>query len=224
MNKVNLNTISLNSSSLNAIGEVKMGGASDGGGLDAIGVFIYDIDGKLTAPEDWDSANNNKAVGVYVGTDAHRFVIAKENVSSSWISWGGYKKTLESIPTLSNRSQATLDFDGQGNTTKIINELNGYTDSRGILGAPACEACANYTFPNSRNGYLGSAGEWQMCLDNKTAIVEAMSKCGGVTITYNLWTSTQHSDTNSWVCLWGDGYLNHLGRYSTYYVRAFLSV
>jgi hypothetical protein len=34
--------------------------------LGAIGVFIYDIYGELTTTEDWDEANNDKAVGVYV--------------------------------------------------------------------------------------------------------------------------------------------------------------
>ncbi len=174
MNKGSLNTISLNKSSLNVIGEVKMGGASGGGGgggLDAIGVFIYDIDGKLTAPEDWNTANNDKAVGVYLGTDVHRFVIAKSTKEEQ--SWGGTGKRIISVPNNGN------GFDGKGDTSLIIEELADYTDSAGIVGAPACEESISYSLPNGEKGYLPSYQELLMIYNNADVIRNALGKCGG---------------------------------------------
>ena len=153
MNKVNLNTISLNLSSLNAIGEVRKG---DSGGNPTpvekpIGVFIYTTDGEFITSDAWDSANNDKAVGVFVNDGEHDFVIAKKDVIYG--KFGGFGKLIESIPTYINYSEAMLDFNGADNTPKIIAELEGYNDTY-VTGAPAAERCANFVFPNEKNGYL----------------------------------------------------------------------
>jgi hypothetical protein len=196
MNKVNLNTISLNSSSLNEIGEVKMGGASGGGGLDAIGVFIYDIDGKLTAPEDWDSANNDKAVGVYVGTDTHRFVVTKKRASN--IVWGGYGILVNNIVTTDDRDIAILDFEGEKNTNEIVSQLQGISDEKGTIGAPTCEYCTNIIFHNGKRGYLPALGELVMCYNNFDSIQSAMIKCGGGEFLTWYSSSTQVDNTKVW--------------------------
>lgn len=192
--------------------------------LDAIGVFIYDIYGKLTSTEDWDEANNDKAVGVYVGNENHRFVVAKENASDSKV-WGGFGKQIEGIVTTNDKAQAELDFDGQGNTAKIIEQLNGYTDSAGITGAPAAETCANYIFPNGQNGYLGSTGEWKMFADNKSTIDTAISKCGGSKLSGTYWTSTQVRAHISWYYYHPTAVIaNDYSKNSAAKVRAFLAV
>ena len=54
------------------------------------GLYIYDTDGNFTLPANWNTANNSKAVGVAILTDDCRFVVAKEDVSSSYLRWGGY--------------------------------------------------------------------------------------------------------------------------------------
>lgn len=207
MNKVNLNTISLNSSSLNTIGEVKMGGASGGGGLDAIGVFIYDIDGKLTAPENWNTANNDKAVGVYLGTDTYRFVMSKKS-TAIFHEWGGYGVLIQDIVTTTSSSISLLDFDGEGNTRKIIEQLNGVIDENGIEGAPACEACMNFIV-NNKQCYLGALGEWKIWRDNQQAVDDALFMIGGNRINSNPFSSTQYDKNKVW-------YFDYMSTYEYY--------
>lgn len=48
-----------------------------------IGVYILDTDNNLTKAGEWNTKNNNEAVGVYVGDENHRFVIAPRNVKMS---------------------------------------------------------------------------------------------------------------------------------------------
>lgn len=226
MNKVNLNTISLNSSSLNAIGEVRKG--DRGGGSTPvekpIGVFIYTTDGEFITSDAWDTANNDKAVGVFVNDGEHDFVIAKQDVSTSTLRWGGYGKELTSIPAISSKDNALLDFDGAGNTPKIIEELRGYNDGTSI-GAPAAEACANFIFPNGKNGYLPALGEWNLAYANKTAIADAMTKCGGTAIkSGSYWSSTQYSANGNWRLSWSDGTVNSSYKNNGFYVRAFCKI
>lgn len=187
----------------------------------AIGVFIADIHGKLHTPDAWDSANNDMALGVYVGTETHSFVIAKKDASASSLQWGGYKKELTNIPVISSKDNALLDFDGAGNTPKIMAELAGYNDTY-ATGAPAAEACANFIFPNGKNGYLPALGEWNLAYANKTAIADAMTKCGGTAIkSGSYWSSTQYSANDGWSLSWGNGYIYGSTKDNGHYVRAF---
>ena len=41
----------------------------------ANGVYIYDNEGKLTVPDNWNASNNSKAVGVAVISDNCSFAI-----------------------------------------------------------------------------------------------------------------------------------------------------
>lgn len=226
MNKVNLNTISLNSSSLNAIGEVRKG--DSGGGSNPvekpIGVFIYTTDGEFITSDAWDAANNDKVVGVFVNDGEHDFVIAKKDASASSLRWGGYKKELTSIPAISSKDNALLDFDGAGNTPKIMAELAGYNDTY-VTGAPAAEACANFIFPNGKNGYLPALGEWNLAYANKTAIDDAMTKCGGIAIKSNhYWSSSQCSANYSWYLACDTGIVSSYIKNTSISVRAFCKI
>jgi hypothetical protein len=183
--------------------------------LGAIGVFIYDIYGELTAPENWNNKNNDKAVGVYVGSEEHRFVIAKENAGS--LAWGGTGIDLSDITI------GLSDTDGATYTERAINRLTGVIDTNGIAGTPGCEACANYVFPTGQKGYMGSSAEWAMCLNNKALVVEAMSKCGGTSFSSAYWTSTPATKIGIF-CHWSSDVMRNSARFYTYNVRAFLKV
>lgn len=230
MNVVKLNTISLNTSPLNAIGEVKMGGASGGGGPapieKPIGVFIYTTDGEFITSDNWDTANNDKAVGVFVNDGEHDFVIAKEDASSESLQWGG-SILVTSIPAISSTDSAKLDFNGQDNTSNIIQELDGYIDGLGIEGAPACEACDKYTFPNGTKGYLPALGELNLAYLNKEEIDNALSKCGNVIISKSYvyhWSSTQANSRFSWRFLWRNGSVDDNDKAYVGPVRAFCKI
>ena len=99
--------------------------------------------------------------------------------------------------------QSAVYFDGFGNTMKIISELAGYTDSAGAIGAPACEACANYSFPNGLAGYLPATGELRMVSLNKNGneVNKALTACGGQVFTSARWhwASVPFSDVGAYV-------------------------
>ena len=125
-------------------------------------------------------------------------MISKTDVSSSDLRWGGFGKTVPDIVTTRTQSIALLDFDGVGNTSKILNYLTGTNDGYAD-GAPAAEACANYTFPSGTKGYLPAMGEWQAVLDNKTSVDTALTLIGGSAIQSSYyWASTQVSDNQAW--------------------------
>ena len=174
MNKVNLNIISLNSSSLNAIGEVKMG--DSGGGSTPvekpIGVFIYTTDSEFITSDAWDTANNDKAVGVFVNDGEHDFVIAKQNAKYD-VRFGGEGVSIDGV------LWDDFNYNGVENTNKILSRLLGITDNDGVIGAPACESCVNYIFPNGEKGYMPTGPELLLCSNNIEVINEALEKCGG---------------------------------------------
>ena len=186
------------------------------------GVFIEDVDGYLYTVGEWDGSKT--ANGIAVLTDNCRFVIAKQNASSPGLLWGGDGKTVPDIVTSKSSSTAVLDYDGAGNTPKIIEYLAGTNDGY-VDGAPAAEACAAFTFPSGQKGYLPALGEWQGAYNNKTAVVSAMSLIGGTAITSDYyWSSTQYSSHYSWTLNWIGGNLDDEFKRKFHYVRAFATL
>ena len=163
------------------------------------GVYILDTDGNLTTAANWNTANNSKAVGVFVGTDNCKFVIAPD--SGGTLTWGGYGTTISGIVTTTDSSTAKKDYAGSSNTDKIISKL-------GASNAPAANYCKSYTFKNGKSGYLWSLGEMQAAYGNKSAIDTALSKIGATAMnTSYYWTSTQYSSGDAWILGWSDGYV-----------------
>lgn len=193
----------------------------------APGVYIQHINGDLYTTADWSAKDftNDEANGVAVVSAKCNFIIAKTDVSQPSLCWGGYGKTLEDIVTATSNSSALLDYDGEGNTSKIIQQLNGYDDGTS-LGAPAAEYCKAYIFPNGKKGYLPSIGEWKTAYNNRTAIDSAISLIGGAAINTNSYysSSTQCDSAYNWGIYWSGGYLNQNTKKSTYYVRAFTTL
>lgn len=191
-------------------------------------VYIQHVNGALYTESEWIAGGyaNSDANGVAIrGETEPAFVIAKQNASSSDLRWGGYGKTVPDIVTSTSSATAILDYDGAGNTPKIIEQLDGYTDGKGVIGAPAAEACATYTFPNGKKGYLPALGEWQTAYNNKTAVESAMTLIGGAAIQTNFyWSSTQYNSFSSWPLHWSYGNLGTGSKYDYYYVRAFAAL
>ena len=157
-----------------------------------LGVYIYDTDGHFTLSENWDTANNSKAVGVYVGTENSKFVMAP-TYNSSGVIWGDAGLAISGIVTSEGVTEAQKDYAGELNTDKIIAQL-------GIDVAQAAKYCRNYTFKNGKKGYLWSAGEAMNACANQEAINVAMNKIGNIYMTNNYWTSTQADASKAWKC------------------------
>lgn len=184
------------------------------------GVSIYDIDGNLTFPELWNTANNSKAVGVAILTDTCRFVVAKSDIGTK--EWGGYGTDISTLTNYESDNDAATDFDGVNNTAKIIAAIGNSND--GYRDGTAAGDCAAYTFPNGKTGYLGAAGEWQVARQNKEDLNSALTLIGGTTMTESFYlTSTEYSRGYAW----GHGFdsnsfLSCRHKYNYFdYVRAF---
>ena len=192
------------------------------------GVYIQHVNGSLYTEAEWTAGGyaNSDANGVAILSETvPSFVIAKEDASSSTLRWGGYDKTVPDIVTSTSSATALLDYDGAGNTPKIIEYLAGTNDGY-VDGAPAAEACAAFTFPNGKTGYLPALGEWQGAYNNKTAVVSAMTLIGGTAIKTSdyYWSSTQSNSNLSWTLGWIGGNLGYIAKYFNLYVRAFTSL
>lgn len=188
-------------------------------------LYIQHVDGTLYTQEEWEQGgfSNDQANGVAV-VALDNFVIAKDDASSSKCKWGGYNKTLTGVSLAKSLAAALLDFDGMGNTQKIIEQLSGSIDSLNVVGAPAAETCANYTFPNGKNGHLPSMGELYAACNNKAMVDSALTLIGGTAIesTY-YWTSTPISDASVWFINAGTKEASNAGKNMSYCVRAFQS-
>ena len=196
------------------------------------GVYIQHVNGSLYTESEWTAGGyaNSDANGVALLSEtAPAFVIAKEKASSKTLQWGGCDKVIVGVMSYANTSDAFLDFDGAYNTENIIEQLAGYTDSKGITGAPAAEACANYTFPSGAKGYLPTMGEWKAAHDNKDAVESSIALIGGSTLISpytGYWTSSIGSINRIHVFYFTNSSASYgyIDRNNTSLVRAFTAL
>ena len=182
------------------------------------GVYIYTKQDTLVSADDWNSSNNTNAVGVYVGTDSCRFIIAPEDVSTS-AAWGTYGTSVSGAYNTTSESMAEADYAGQANTAAIISQDTSTSNK-------AADYCNSYTFKNGKSGYLPAFGEWYQAYYNKSAVNTAMSKIGGTAMntSYYYWSSTQYSSYRAWKLDWSGGGVYSYGKDGSYYVRAFCAI
>lgn len=182
-----------------------------------MGVYIYDTNGNFITANNWNTANNRNAVGVYVGTENSKFVIAPTYTENGLSIWGD-SVYISGVVIDNNLNTAKKDYAGEANTDNIIAKFGTDDDS-------AAKLCRNYTFKNGKKGYLWSLGEAQDAYNNKKAIDAAMGKIGGTvikTIDFH-WTSTQKTGDSAWLLHWDSG-VDYGGKYCSCFVRAVCSL
>ena len=198
----------------NKIASISGGGTPTEG---IYGVFIYDTNGNLTKPEEWNTANNDLAVGVAVIDENCSFVIDKVGTSSTY-QWGGSRTTISGIVTTSDINIAKIDYAGESNTTKIIDQL-------GSGNAPAADYCRGRSCTvngTTLYGYLGATSEWDTAFNNKNEINSALNTIGGTAIATDwYWTSTQYSANGAWEISWTNGNFDSLAKIGSTHARAF---
>lgn len=201
----------------NKIASISGGGSTPTEGI--YGVFIYDTNGNLTKPEEWNTANNDLAVGVAVIDDNCSFVIGKtqSNSTKAW-SFKLYETIVYGIVNDSTSDGALLDYAGEANSA-IVRGLTSGEDN-----------AFNWAYSNTITvngttlyGYLGAYGEWKTAYNNKSSIDSALSKIGGTAINTDRshWTSTQYGSGSAWEFYWSSGRAYDGKKNSNYYVRAF---
>lgn len=169
------------------------------------GVYVYANNGKLYNPDDWNTANNNSAVGVAVIDDNCKFAITKgEKPRSTW-SDALYGTNISGLTNYNSSSQAVTDFNGENNTAVIRAAASSENSSNN-----AAHYCYNQTvFISGRgtvHGYLPALGELQAAYNNKSAVDSAMSLIGGIAMPtgYYLWSSTECNSNGAWTLDWNN--------------------
>lgn len=156
------------------------------------GVYIQHIDGNLYSYDDWAEKGfaKNESNGVAVIHSKCSFVVAKSYISTK--AWMSPSSLIEGVITSSDSAIALTDYDGVGNTAKIV----------AVSTSGAANSCSEFTFPNGKKGYLPSLGELKVANGNIAEINSAMSLIGGSRLAYvTYWSSTQSSGGQAWA--WG---------------------
>ena len=174
-------------------------------GLSRRGIFIQDIYGRLHTQDEWDGTQI--ANGVAVLTNECEFVMALNWDRGSGIAWGGGYTDIPELNNFSSAGTAATDLDGITNTAKIISAIG--TTNDGHRNGTVAADCSAFLFPNGKNGYLGSAGEWSAVINNLTEIENILTLLSGVRLGtyYTYWTSTEYDYQQVWVAK-GSGYSN----------------
>ena len=115
--------------------------------------------------------------------------------AKQYLKWSEQAQLVEKVTTTLKYVDAVADFNGKANTEAIVSALG--------TKAGAAYYCSNYTFKNGKKGHLMSAGEAQeMCL-NETTLSNMLNSLDSSSINFDTgnkyWTSTQTSDSLTWV-------------------------
>lgn len=158
-----------------------------------LGVFIQGVSGKLYTSAQW--ANQETPNGIAVLTEECQFVMGLRTMDKTYsISGVGDTDLINGIVASTDINIAKLDLNGYNNTELMIEATNNNT-------AYAAYNCKEYTFPNGQKGYLGSAGEWNIILNNFTEIEGLLTACGIELFDdfqYYSLTSTQYDKLKIW--------------------------
>jgi hypothetical protein len=118
---------------------------------------------------------NDDCVGVYVGDGNRGFIIGKNNISDNKAYWDNSYSTngvVSGIYATDDSTTAKTDYNGYANTQALVALSSG---------GEAAKACYNDTITiggETRHGYLGACGEWDLAYGggtNKAAIDSLMS-------------------------------------------------
>lgn len=180
------------------------------------GVFIQHIDGTLYTMAEWEERGYETSVanGVAVIDSAAKFVIAKEQISSSMV-WSSSTTIVNGVLTTTSLEKAQTDYAGEAHTAILAASAKH----------EAAYSCANYEFPNGQKGYLPAFGEWTVAYNYKEDIESAMSLIGGTAIAAsNHWSSTQYSAPYAWLFNWNTGANSKPSKTYKRSVRAFAAL
>lgn len=133
------------------------------------GVYIKDTDGYYNTVEEWEGKFTPDCIAVI--TDSCEFGIALSEKTNMTIFADDQRPITDTLTAVSDETAARLDYDGEGNTAKLLTLQSSEEYAAGY--------CSAFTFPSGKNGYLPSIGEWCIVYDNMAIIDEALEVAGG---------------------------------------------
>lgn len=191
----------------------------------ANGVYVYANNGKLYNPDNWNTANNDNAVGVAVITDNSRFCIKKGLANSDGDQSWSVNLSVTDVSELTNYTSsatARTDYNGQSNTA-TIRAASPSEISPSFNAAHWCYSQAITVNGELINGYLPAMGELYDIYNNKSTIENTLSLIGSKTIAslYSdgdpfLWSSTEYGSDYAWGLTWGIGNIYNYDKGTTY--------
>ena len=175
-----------------------------------IGIYIFDMDRNFTSIGNWNKANNRNAVGVYLGTENTKIVIAPNSIAAD--EWGPNDYAVSGI-TANSQAKAKKNYSSKSNTDKIVASGNTYY---------AAQRCRGYKFINGEEGYLWAFGQLVDVFNNYHALSNALNLIGGNGLydSTPYWSSTQYSSTYAWILKFSTGYVTIEDKTESCMVRA----
>lgn len=193
--------------------------------IPADGVYIEGLDGKAYTVDEWQSGNSANSVVVANGDIKFRVALT-DAPSLMKISQNSYDPLENYMAAISDNMAARADYDGAGNTAKIL-QMQPSTEY-------AAGYCNAYIFPDGKTkGFLPSLGQLHLVYQNYNAVNNALYKCGGTLMgnfTYNFhhWSSTfwgfDEQCRSCWARNFYDGAIDAYCLYDLNYVRPFADI
>ena len=184
---------------------------------------------------------SDKFSGTQCAHDTDAFYYSSSYIPSPYLTDGSRNHGYYQTSSPSSSSNALADFDGIGNTEKIITQrgtkdYNSWTPGRTTeADYPAASCCDMFHTEGTSQGdwYLPACGELGYIMPPFNKINDAIGKMRtaygssvGVELdtNYVYWSSTEHSSYNARFVYTGSGHVGHSNKYSNSYVRAWLRV
>ena len=183
-------------------------------GLISDGIYIEGLNGKFYTVDNWHGGNDANSVVVASGDVKFRIALTQ---APSYMTMGMVDSApLNDYMTALDYDAALSDYDGAGNTAKIIQSeyCSGTTYAAGY--------CNAFTFPDGKTkGYLPALGQLHLVCANSEALNTALSVCGGTVIPTESWSwsstfsgiDISHSNRFCWMLGWGDCTLYQHSKY-----------
>ena len=186
--------------------------------ITADGVYIEGLDRKAYTVDDWQGGNAANSIIVASGDVKFRMALTQTRtvISSS------YSDPLDNYMTSLDSTAAKADYDGAGNTAKIIQAQPSTSFAAGY--------CNAFVFPDGKTrGYLPAFGQLYLAYWNKAAVTTALNKCGGTAMNEAYyWSSTycgrSGDQRRCWWLSWSNGYVDFLSLDYNLLVRPFADI
>ena len=197
----------------------------DDGGKTTItdnGVYIEGLNGKFYTVDNWKGGNDANSVAVASGDVKFRIALTQ---APSTMEISRHKQgPLDNYMTeIWYETEAMVDYDGAGNTAKIM-QMQPSTQ----YAAGYCDA---FVFPDDKTkGYLPAFGQLNLVYLNKAAVDVALNVCGGTAMSDGkYWSSTfrgvnYDDERQCWQLDWGNGKKSGIHIGNDCYVRAFANL
>ena len=186
--------------------------------------------------KEWNDLSSNSryayiTLGVRIRAYSHQWIIGKENMlndtggnTHAWAAQNGWN--IDELRDYSNPNDGTVgeDFDGEGNTDKIV--AYAKTNNRSH---PAAERVRAYSLssddPAAGKYYLPSIAQMRAMTKYRDEIDEMMTLISGSTLIKDwYWSSTEYSSYSAWYVVVSLGYINYyFYKTDAYRVRPCLS-